>query len=416
MKRACFTLAAILLLCSSATCALYTWPVATAKRLYNGTALELVDTATLHYPIFGPYEVLQLDTWNYDTAWHYNGMGAYTSRESRTTTVSGEITEMWNHIHTGTNWVPLTYWRYEYDAKGRIENIVWYDWGGAPDSMRTHYTRNTQGAVTEKLDQNWDAPNSQWVNAQRYTYSYNLNKEEIMMLREEWDIANSQWLNFMRIVSSWNGGNKTEQLTAQYVANNWEDDKKNVYTYNAKDELIADESFSWSGTTWDRFSNIGYTYDANGNELTAIHKSWDGTQYINLYRYGHEYHSNLTIIHKMTWDINTSTFVYKAGDEELREYYQSESAVQDVAGAQAAMSVYPIPARNYLRIQADVKNSNMARVNMIDINGRQVKTQAIPAIGGNVDAMINLAGIPAGVYTLSLQTAGSIVTRKVVVE
>ena len=93
---------------------------------------------------------------------------------------------------------------------------------------------------------------------------------------------------------------------------------------------------------------------------------------------------------------------------------EAYSGVEAVAFGQAAadlssLRLFPNPTRGSVMV-AGIPDGAPVSATLADLAGRQHPTRLLP--GGRVD----LAGVPAGVYALSLRTAAGVATRRLIVE
>jgi len=82
----------------------------------------------------------------------------------------------------------------------------------------------------------------------------------------------------------------------------------------------------------------------------------------------------------------------------------------------AAASLFPNPAHGLATVRFAVERAGNVSLDLRDISGRLVRSQNVGALGiGQQQAEINLEGVPAGTYLLSIQTPGKRVTQSLVV-
>ncbi len=80
------------------------------------------------------------------------------------------------------------------------------------------------------------------------------------------------------------------------------------------------------------------------------------------------------------------------------------------------LSVFPVPVTNgvlHIAADSDVRN---ATVEVFDANGRTLRTNSITDMSAGSLATVDMSGIPAGMYVVRLQGAGTLRTTRVVVE
>ncbi|MCI1186827.1 T9SS type A sorting domain-containing protein [Hymenobacter sp. DH14] len=87
-------------------------------------------------------------------------------------------------------------------------------------------------------------------------------------------------------------------------------------------------------------------------------------------------------------------------------------AVAAPAAVAARTAVWPVPAHGELRIVPDF-SAQPRSLALLDATGRPVRTQAI---SGTTEQLLDLAGLPTGLYLLRVHYATGTVTRRVVVQ
>ena len=82
------------------------------------------------------------------------------------------------------------------------------------------------------------------------------------------------------------------------------------------------------------------------------------------------------------------------------------------AGHDATMTLYPNPATDELYLMAH--SSETTKIRLIDIQGRVLKTQILPAINGRTN--IDIQGLKTGLYFLAWDTSNGRLVQKVVIK
>ncbi len=90
--------------------------------------------------------------------------------------------------------------------------------------------------------------------------------------------------------------------------------------------------------------------------------------------------------------------------------------VNNVTAANAGISVFPNPTSGSLNVKWTAANAGNGTVVIADVTGRQVLTTTVDMNQANGNARINLAGIGAGVYMVSIKATGVNYNAKIVVE
>ena len=85
----------------------------------------------------------------------------------------------------------------------------------------------------------------------------------------------------------------------------------------------------------------------------------------------------------------------------VREYYEIKKIANKFFGA--VISVSPVPANKILQLSFELEESQKLNFIIRDINGRNLKSWSGNFSSGYASMPINIEGLTAGVYYLSLQ-------------
>jgi len=99
------------------------------------------------------------------------------------------------------------------------------------------------------------------------------------------------------------------------------------------------------------------------------------------------------------------------------EYYTLPTTGVASVTTEEALKVFPNPASDNINLSFSLQDTKDASVSISDVTGRVLfmKNEDALAIGQN-NLSFSTAGFPAGVYMVQLQSAGTHITRKVVVQ
>lgn len=78
------------------------------------------------------------------------------------------------------------------------------------------------------------------------------------------------------------------------------------------------------------------------------------------------------------------------------------------------MSIYPNPTEGLLTMTLDMRQSDVLNVNLFDISGRSVYSQAVNAATGTSQHLLDLSGTAKGIYLLRANGANGTLTQKVI--
>jgi hypothetical protein len=79
------------------------------------------------------------------------------------------------------------------------------------------------------------------------------------------------------------------------------------------------------------------------------------------------------------------------------------------------MSVYPNPANANTTLSFELSNEAQASVNVTDLAGKVVFTQALGTVNGTQNVTLNTESMTNGVYMVNLTVNGTVSTQKLVV-
>ena len=81
----------------------------------------------------------------------------------------------------------------------------------------------------------------------------------------------------------------TEMLWQIMESSVWVDAIKYSYTYDGNNNLIEVFTQTWDGSTWLANVKFFYIYDINNNKTEWIWQSWDGSSWENIFKYLYTY-------------------------------------------------------------------------------------------------------------------------------
>jgi len=81
----------------------------------------------------------------------------------------------------------------------------------------------------------------------------------------------------------------------------------------------------------------------------------------------------------------------------------------------AALSLYPNPANSALTVQAGgLSEASTAQLELLNVLGQLVYQTQAPVYGGSIKQVLQVAELPAGLYTLRIRVAGGVLVRQLV--
>ncbi len=79
------------------------------------------------------------------------------------------------------------------------------------------------------------------------------------------------------------------------------------------------------------------------------------------------------------------------------------------------LSIYPVPTQDILNVSFEYSNNKIVELNIVNTLGQTIYTEKSESVSGQYNKVLHLAGYPAGVYYLQINTDKGIVNRKFIV-
>jgi Secretion system C-terminal sorting domain len=311
---------------------------------------------------------------------------------------------------------------YSYNAQNQITEHISqvYDYDAASymyDVREFNFTYNPFGNPLSWEEQLWDG--SQWQNAARYTYSYDVNGFPLEAEIFEWDedaqeyvpsqqFADLQWYNwngdfdnslpayilvlyYVEATSSWEmdsritytygANNSVEELEEKNVGNVFLNDFRGTQNFDAQGRLTLDRGEDWymAASAWEisyEQANT-YTYDGDDNLVQEINRQYDVNDAVLVNNKRHDYASYQ--------DFDNTTSMNEQTDRSLQ--------------------LYPNPMKESTTVLFNNLNGIPERVCLTDLSGKQVKTIAI---AGESSVVINRDELKTGMYLVQILSGSKV--------
>ena len=114
------------------------------------------------------------------------------------------------------------------------------------------------------------------------------------------------------------------------------------------------------------------------------------------------------------YDMTDLTWYYTTSQPMVRMNFDPALGVNEEV-ASFGLEVAPNPAADATNVTFTVKNTTDAVINVIDMAGKVVATQTLAGINGTQNVAINTSALNNGMYTVSVATNGTIVTKKLAI-
>lgn len=374
----------------------------------NGT-LGLEDSSHAYYNSNLGYD-FAVDEWRYQIAKSWDALGTENYRISHTFDSKNRIsTALYEYLDIAT-WKTeeMTWYTFAPNGQIAITKDAYYN-GLAWDTTLTTYTYNTQGNILTQLTERYNDMTSAWENDYRVTNTYNSNGLLDVSLSESYNTGTSQWENGYRTTHAYNSNKQLITTTNEmYMMGNWQQGGQQAYTYDVNGNVSVELHKSWNGVSFEDYERLTHIYNGK-DKISTTYESYVGSNWVNWRQQTYSYNSyhQSTVETNKSWDIASSQFIFKQGDDEQRYYYEEfPNSVKDATVAKGSMKVYPVPAGNELNLKTNFATAQNATVTMFDMTGRMVKQLSLPTATQH-SQRVDVSSLPAGHYTVQLNAGAT---------
>lgn len=334
-------------------------------------------------------------------------------------------------------------------------------WGYENEQRRqqTFVNNKVKLLVYEK----WNAANTNWKNEERYTFTYDNNGKMQASLLEQW--YGSLWTNGLNSTLNYDQNNNvvlmnstTYNVDFVYDVNNnlvtvqdkiwvqgagWANNERKSYSYSGKD-VVGYALEKWINGSWVFMKSWQYKYDANNNVIQTIEYEWNGNGWTEVLQRDCIFDvDNNKLEEKVSlWNVNSKTFVphkkevrafklksvpevvttytwngqgwiHTSGDIVVKYYYELyyPAGVNSIAQS-ANLTVYPVPANDYVNLGISLEEPTTISVSVIDMTGRVVYEKTEQA-SGNYSSNIPVYNLPAGNYGIKVSDGSFVLNKKI---
>ncbi|RAK66986.1 T9SS type A sorting domain-containing protein [Hymenobacter edaphi] len=379
-----------------------------------------------------------------------------TSRRQYTYTTSGLVgtvlAEIWN---SSGSYTPTTLNTYTYDAQGHVIHSLAQTWqnGAWQNNNRILISWDVQGRQTERTSATWT--NNAWLirSGTRNTYRYAPSGSVLEITTAGWNTLTStfdlqsrqlftygtnpqQWTNsIIQFMTAGTYVNYVRQNNAQYdaqgrqtylefdswTAGAWQLSSRNTTTYAPTGPGQEIFSENLVGSSWVNGSRVFFSYDANGNATGQYSEQWRNNAWVpsSGQRYLLRYNAGNVVDQRVVQEANTSTGVFVNSTKERYSSFQMITlAAKPTARLQAAVSLYPNPAAAgqaaTLLVKGLREQQAPATIEVLNGLGQVVHTRQERVQQGRIEAQLGLGSLPAGLYTVRVQTGEGVVAKSLI--
>jgi hypothetical protein len=311
-----------------------------------------------------------------------------------------------------SQWLNFSRSLFTYDADGRPQSSEQSYWNQDQEQWEPvwneTFTHDIDGWLIAIESQYYDPNDSEWENNFRWEMIYSNEGLVMQEIQYEWDQSTMQWSMADKTEHEYDGDGQLMQVIRQCWCNwdgsgaQWRNERKDTYTYDAWGDIV--ESISWltewgnPNTNWYMDSRTQPVYD-NAVPFSDLLLPITGEIYNWNYAgwYDRFFNHKLLQWNFADYDTTSNSWV-PTGTENYFYSLVTLSSVpeQNVLGE---WQLYPNPAQDVLHLQGPVMGGTV--LTLRDLQGRTVLQQPVASA-----ETISLAGLPAGLYTYTLQSGG----------
>lgn len=314
--------------------------------------------------------------------------------------------------------------QFAYNAQGhqtqtiyqQLTNNVWV----TIDGNQYTYTYDAAGRMTEQQWATWNATLSAFLPTSRYLYTYTgTNTSYSSYDYQTW--TNGAWLNESRVLNfSYTSQNRIAYYETQiWDGTAWQLYSRTTYTYPASGLGFSYLTEKLTGTIWGNQHRYTNAYDAQGTNLGFANETWTNNNWIIdfSFRYTIGYNANNDIARRLSETVDRNTNAYVNLSKSFYSNYQTITLGNKAKTQETAIQLYPNPAMNNTTMEmSSLRNVNEVQVTVLNALGQTVQQFTIRPQAGAVNHALDLASLPAGVYSVCVRTAEGTVTKRLVRE
>ena len=329
----------------------------------------------------------------------------------------------------GVAWVNSYGLAYTYDGYNNILSETELEWNSGNNAWDSLYRYMYVYDVNHVLISETGIENtgSAWQNSYQYAHTPDMNGNIIFSALSYWNIGNSVWDSFGKQHFTFNTDDLVvESWDESWQVNTWQKHSKYLTTYNTSDLPHTITRQSWDGSNWvtarivtntyvnndlvnvleqygngDNLTNQDYTFDGNHNRLSSVDQHWFNNAWVNDRKMEWTYNSfNQMLTDKMFRWINNA-WGHTDGDLTNRYYYETYTAGIEDKTRNTEIKVYPVPARNFVKVGMAWSEPQAFNVSILDMSGRLVRSYGEKACS-QYSRTIDVNQLPSGNYIIKI--------------
>ncbi|SCY67167.1 Por secretion system C-terminal sorting domain-containing protein [Flavobacterium caeni] len=335
-------------------------------------------------------------------------------------------------------WTPWIHQQHTYDDQGRKNQILYQVWDAATqswkNSFRVSMAYNTEGQMALEQSHIWSASGNSWNPSSQSHYTYTGFGKVATIVQQTW--ANDAWQNNtyanheydasgylvlstsshvslnwgdaeMRYLYTNDGnGNALELLHQQSVNDNWNDTRRETWTYTTTHKKLTYLLEQYGGASWSNTRRDFNTYDSNDYLIAQHTDNWSAVSasWVNGVQTDLQNNPNgtLDVLTNQNWVAESASWI----NSQRAEYVYNPLGT--FAPRASFFSIAPNPTQDVVSI--GLPNPAPAQVAVIGPDGRTLHTKIISA----ADNTLSVGNLPSGVYLIVVGQQGQTAVSKLV--
>jgi hypothetical protein len=228
-------------------------------------------------------------------------------------------------------------------------------------------------------------------------------------------VNSSRFLNFSYATP----GRYTYHETQTWNGTAWQLYRRTTYSYPAVGLGISSVSEVQVGSTWQNQERFINRYDAQDTHLGFTFETWENNAW-TLYggfRNIISYNADNDLARQLTQNVDFNTHMFVNSTKSFYSNYQTITLGNKAKAQVAEMQLSPNPTSGKVTLAlSGLQGSGEAQVVVSNTLGQTVQQVTVRPQAGMVRQTLHLAGLPAGVYSVSVHTPTGIVTKKLLHE
>lgn len=314
----------------------------------------------------------------------------------------------------GYGWMDYYMLSYEYDFAGNVLEIVAksaLETGVMQNAARASYTYD-DFELSEIVYQEWE--DGDWENDTKEVYTYNGDVTTVLY----WDWNGNNWASDELYTYTRTGN--TIELVMQYMQGGaWQNDERQVFTLDFNERVIEILDQDWEGTSWVNDELTTYNYEGDVFPSKTV-KAWNGSSWVDHQKFEYTYDGNGNAVTGLSlqfgggndWLSHDSDIEMAFGNgEKSNEYYGMSVDVEyvDLTG------MNEINAANFVvyPVPADkevtIEAEGFQKAEVYSVTGQKLME--------SLNEKMNVSSLGQGVYLLKVyDLEGNSQTQRIIVK